>query len=72
MIDRIKSFFISSDIDDPIIQREVRKANLIRTLITTCGAILFSTAVISAFYPNLNNGTLLEIEWRTSVMQLNV
>ncbi|MDB5256038.1 MAG: hypothetical protein JWM14_733 [Chitinophagaceae bacterium] len=72
MIDRIKSFFITSDIDDPVIQREVRKANLIRTVITTCGALLFSAAVISAFYPNRTNGTALEIEWRTSVIQLNV
>jgi two-component system sensor histidine kinase/response regulator len=72
MIHRIKSFFIAADVDDPVIQREVIKANFIRTLITTCGAILFSASVISAFYQNRNTGTPVEIEWRSSVIQLNI
>ncbi|MBC7487864.1 MAG: HAMP domain-containing histidine kinase [Cytophagaceae bacterium] len=71
MIHQIKSFFVASDIDDPVIQKEVQKASLVRTLIATCGAILFSASVISAFYHNRNNGTLIEIQWRTSIIQLN-
>lgn len=68
----IKSFFTGSEIEDPIISRDVQKANLIRALIATCGAVLFSASVISTFYPNRNNGTPLEIQWRISILQLNV
>jgi two-component system sensor histidine kinase/response regulator len=71
MMDRLKSFFIASDIDDPVIQREVRKANLTRSLITTCGAILFSAAVISAFSQSPIHSTVLETSWRDSVVKLN-
>ena len=68
---QIKSFFIACDIDDPVIQREVQKANLVRTLIATCGAILFSASVISAFYQNKTIGAPSEILWRTSIIELN-
>lgn len=72
MIQQLKTFFIASDIDDPIIQQEVRKANLTRTLITTCGAILFSAAVISVFSQNNESITAVEAAWRANIIQLNI
>lgn len=72
MIHQIKSFFVASDIDDPVIQSEVQKSNLIRALIAACGAVLFSASVISAFYHNRNTGTPIEIQWRTSIIELNL
>ncbi len=72
MIQRLKNFFSTSDIDDPVIQHEVRKANLTRFLITTCGAILFSASVISVFSQNNVHTTAIEAQWRASVVQLNL
>ncbi len=72
MIHRLKSLFIASDIDDPVIQREFRKANLTRSLIAACGAILFSAAVISVFSQTNFQGTPNETEWRTAIVKLNL
>lgn len=72
MINRLKSFFVSSYIGDPAIEQEVRKTNLTRSLIITCSGILFSAAIISAFSQTSSHHTALELQWRSGIVQLNL
>jgi two-component system sensor histidine kinase/response regulator len=72
MIHQLKLLFIASHIDDPLIGREVRKANLMRCIITACGAIIFSAAVISVFSQSTIHGKAIEAHWRMYVIQLNI